>query len=192
MKNHHMAVLAIVAVSACVLTIVVTAQFHDRFALESPNGIAFAEFKGYEAWQMIGTSVAGVDGCGTSKTGCMKAILANPAMVNAYRTGTPDNGTPVPDGAVLVKIEWLKSSDDESPYEVAVPGAQTEVAFMVKDSKRFRDTDGWGYATLQYDAASKTYSPKPVTSSNMRTLCHSCHTTGAKVRDFVYTAYAER
>jgi hypothetical protein len=63
---------------------------------------------------------------------------------------------------------------------------------MVKDSKRFKNTDGWGYATLQYDAASKTYNAKPVTSSAMKMLCHDCHTTGAKGRDFVYTSYAQR
>jgi hypothetical protein len=192
MRHQHIAALGIVAVSAFVMTIVATAQSQDKFTRRSPNGIAFAEFKGYDGWQMIATSVAGDDGCGTSRAGCLKAILANPAMVAAYANGIPGNGEPVPDGAVLAKIEWLKSTDEDSPYEVVVPGAQTEVAFMVKDSKRFKETDGWGYATLQYDAASKTYTPKPVTSSGMKMLCHDCHTNGAKVRDFVYTRYAGR
>ena len=192
MKTQDIVALGIVVVSAFVLTVVVTAQPQDRYALTSPNGIAFAEFKGYDDWRLISTSVAGADGCGTSKAGCMKAILANQVMVDAYGNGIPTNGTPVPDGAVLAKIEWLKGSDDHSPYDVAVPGAQTEVAFMVKDSKRFKDTDGWGYATLQYNASSKTYTPKPITSAAMRSLCHECHTTGAKTRDFLYTSYAQR
>jgi hypothetical protein len=192
MKNQDIVALGIVVVSAFVVTVVVTAQSRDRFSLTSPNGIAFAEFKGYDSWQMIGTSVAGRDGCGSTKVGCMKAILANPVMVDAYRNGVPANGARVPDGAILAKVEWLESSDEQSPYEVAVPGAQTEVGFMIKDSKRFKDTDGWGYATLQYDPSAKTYTPKPISSSTMRTLCHECHTTGAKARDFLYTSYAQR
>ena len=41
----------------------------------------------------------------------MKGILGNPAMIQAYRDGIPANGTAVPDGAVLAKIEWLKDRD---------------------------------------------------------------------------------
>ena len=77
----------------------------------------------------------------------MKAILGNATMIKAYRDGIPANGTAVPDGAALAKIEWLKDRD-ESPYGVTVPGTQTEMSFMVKDSKRFPDTNGWGYATF--------------------------------------------
>ena len=123
---------------------VVTAQSPDRFTLKSANGIAFSEFRGYDAWQLIATSQPdNASGCGTSKVGCMKAILGNPAMIQAYRDGIPANGHAVPDGAVLAKIEWLQNRD-EKPYGVTVPGTQTEMSFMVKDSKRFPNTDGWG------------------------------------------------
>ena len=135
------------------VTVALAAQSQDRFTLKSSNGIAFAEFKGYDAWQLIATSQHdGNEGCGTSTDGCAKAILGNPIMIQAYRDGIPANGKPVPDGAAMAKIEWLKGTDEASPYQITVPGAQTEVAFMVKDSKRFKDTNGWGYATLQYDA----------------------------------------
>jgi hypothetical protein len=50
--------------------------------------------------------------------GCIKAILGNPAMSQAYRDGIPANGKPVPDGAVIAKIEWLKDRDHTSPYGV--------------------------------------------------------------------------
>ena len=80
MKNQDIVALGIVIVSAFVVTVVVTAQSQDRFALTSQNGIAFAEFKGYDGWPLMATSMAGKDGCGTSKVGCMKAILANPVI----------------------------------------------------------------------------------------------------------------
>jgi hypothetical protein len=95
-------------------------------------------------------------GCGTSKVGCTKAILGNPAMIRAYRDGIPANGHAVPDGAAMAKLEWLKDHN-ASPYGVTVPGTQTEVSFMVKDAKRFPDTNGWGYATFEYDGSSGTF-----------------------------------
>ena len=190
MKRQNVASIVIVSALA-VVGVVVAAQ--DRYALKSANGIAFSEFRGYDAWQVIAVSLAPEgDGCGTSKDGCIKAILGNPTMVKAYSEGIPANGKPVPDGAALAKVEWLKKQNPASPYDVTVPGAQTEVAFMVKDSKRFPGTNGWGYATLSFDAASDTYKPKTIETSAMRKLCHDCHTTGAKERDYVYSSYARR
>ena len=93
---------------------------------------------------------------------------------------------------VSAKVEWLKDRK-ASPYGVTIPGAQTEVSFMVKDSTRFPDTNGWGYATFEYDASSGAFKPtKPTTASNARSLCHGCHIAGAKSRDFVYTDYVTR
>ena len=133
-----------------IVGVVGAAQSQDRFTLKAANGIALSEFRDYESWQLIATSQPDDGGgCGSSKTGCTKAILGNPTMIRAYRDGIPANGKAVPDGAVMAKIEWLKSRDGASPYGVTVPGTQTEVSFMMKDSKRFPDTDGWGYATFE-------------------------------------------
>jgi hypothetical protein len=57
-----------------------------------PNGLAFAEFKGYEAWQVISISDNG---------GLMAVILGNPAMIGARKAGIPGNGKPFPDGAKM-------------------------------------------------------------------------------------------
>ena len=64
---------------------------------------------------------------------------------------------------------------------------------MVKDSKRFTETDGWGYATLSFDAGSKAYKLKPGQSDpSFAKNCHACHTAGASTTDFVFTAFARR
>ena len=193
MNAQHIVRAACLAALACTVG-TLAAQSQDRFTLKTANNIAFSEFRDYEAWQLIATSQPDdAGGCGTSKVGCTKAILGNPTMISAYRDGIPANGKAVPDGAAMAKVEWLKARNSSSPYGATVSGAQTEVSFMVKDSKRFQDTNGWGYATFEYDAASGTFKPsKPTTASNARSLCHGCHTAGAKARDFVYTAYATR
>ena len=73
---------------------------------------------------------------------------------------------------------------------MTVPGTYAEVAFMLKDSKRFPKTNGWGYATFKYDAASdkfKVFGDGP----EFVNTCHGCHTL-VKARDFVFTNYAKR
>ena len=191
MKNKFI-VAVIVSVSAFVVSVIVSAQSEDRFALRAANGIGFAEFKGYEEWPLIATSQPDdAGGCGTSKVGCTKAILGNTTMLNAYRDGIPANGDRVPDGSAIAKIEWLKEHHAAPPYGVTVSGSQTEVSFMLKDSKRFPQTNGWGYATFQYDAASNTFTPAAKDPSFARS-CHGCHTAGAKKHDYVFTEYAKR
>jgi hypothetical protein len=76
-----------------------------------------------------------------------------------------------------------------------VPGDLTEVEFIEKDSKRFSDTHGWGYAMFDYDAASGTFTP--ATSAGKPPQGHdakcgaACHTLAAS-KDYIFTAYAKR
>ena len=191
MRQQHVTRLMGIVGSIFATGLVLAAQSQDRFTLTAANGIALSEFRGYDAWQLVATSQPdNAGGCGTSKVGCMKAILGNPAMIQAYREGIPVNGKAVPDGAALAKIEWLQHRD-EKPYGVTVSGEQTEISFMVKDSKRFPNTNGWGYATFAYDASSDTFKPSTADPSFARG-CHACHTGFAKARDFVFTKYARR
>jgi hypothetical protein len=192
MKRQQIASMVIVIASASLFAVGITFASQDRFTLKTPNGIAFSEFKGYETWQMIGSSQPDdAGGCGSSpEPGCIKSILGNPAMIKAYSQGIPFNGKPVPDGAAMAKIEWRKHRDPALPYGVTVPGTLMEVAFMVKDSKRFPETNGWGYGTFRYDAAADTWKPFGDSPAFAKT-CHGCHTS-VKPRDFVFTEYPKR
>jgi hypothetical protein len=190
MKRQHIASMVIASASICVVAIALAAQ--DKYTLKSPSGIAFSELKGYEQWQMVASSQADDGGgCGTSPDpGCIKSILGNPVLIKAYADGIPANGKRVPDGAMFAKIEWAKARNTAAPYGVTEPGNLAEVAFMVKDSKRFPKTDGWGYATFRYDTASDTWTAFG-DAPEFVNACHGCHTL-VKARDFVWTHYPKR
>jgi hypothetical protein len=67
----------------------------DKYTVKVPNGLAFSEFRGYEAWQDVSISQNG---------NLMAATLANPVMIKAYLAGVPGNGKPFPDGSKMAKI----------------------------------------------------------------------------------------
>src|SRR5213596_4085734 len=74
----------------------------DKYTVKVPGGLAFAEFRGYESWQVVSISQDG---------GLLAAILANPVMIDAYRAGVPGNGKPFPDGSSMAKIHWNPKED---------------------------------------------------------------------------------
>src|SRR5947207_5698948 len=184
MKRNSIYGMAIVAV---VLSTIVTlgVAAHDKYAVKVPGGLAFSEFKGYEAWQVVSISrnekVVGV-------------ILGNPAMINAYQAGIPANGNPVPDGAKMAKIHWAPKQN-EFFKEATVPGKLLNVDLMVKDSKRFADSGGWGYAVFDYEAASDIFTPGTLAGTppqgNDAKCGFTCH-TAVKARDYVFTDYGRR
>src|SRR5262249_35686283 len=150
----------------------------DRSTLQVPDGLAFSEFEGYDTWQDVAVS---------ETQGSVKAILANPAMMSAYREGVPDNGKLFPEGSKVVKIEWVKKKNEVSPYFVEVPGVLKSLSFIVKDSKRFPNTHGWAFAQFDYDVASDTLKPS-VTGAECG---YECHTRVAS-QDYIFTAYPKR
>src|SRR5258707_14544533 len=105
----------------------------DRYTLKVPNGLAFAEFKGYEGWQTISISHNGE---------LLAVILGNPAMIDARKAGVHGNGKPFPDGAKMAKIHWNAKKNETAPGHPLVAGTLHDGDFMVKDSKRFSDSGG--------------------------------------------------
>lgn len=181
------------------LAIVVTAgrssfaqEKQDRYALQIPGGLSFSEIRGYEQWQFVGPSF-------TDAANVLRVILANPIMIKAYQDGIPGNGKPFPDGSKIVKIEWKPKKITDPPFSTAapdtVPGDLTVVEFIVKDSKKFSDTHGWGYAMFDYDAASGKFAPATLAShppvghdAKCGAMCHEL----AASKDYIFTAYPPR
>ena len=157
----------------------------DKYSLQIPNGLAFSEFRGYEAWQVVSISQDGP---------VMAVILANPVMIEAYRAGVPGNGKPFPDGSKMTKIHYVPKKLETFPA-ATVPGTQHDVDFMVKDSKRFADSGGWGWAAFNYNATSHTFSPGTTADvppqGNDAKCGLGCHTI-VKARDYVFTDYQSR
>jgi hypothetical protein len=158
----------------------------DKYTVQVPNGLAFSEFRGYEGWSVISIS---------ENEGLIAVILGNPVMIDAYKAGSPGNGKPFPDGSKMAKIHWNPKKNASAPGGPTVPGTQHDIDFMVKDSKRFADSGGWGYGAFDYDAASDTFSPatsadKPPQGNDAK-CGFACHTI-VKNRDYVFTDYGHR
>jgi hypothetical protein len=186
MRNRRFVPFAFSAGALTLLVCLTLFAQQDKYSLKVPGGLAFSEFRGYESWQVISVSHNGDK---------LAVILGNPAMIDAYKAGIPDNGKPFPDGAKMAKIHWTAIKAEAYPGPPTVPGALHDVDFMVKDSKKFADTGGWGYAEFEHDAVSNSYRPgnsndRPPQENNAG-CGYACHTTVQK-RDYVFTEYGQR
>ncbi len=114
----------------------------DKYAVRLPGGLAFSDFKGYEDWELISSA---------KTDDRMKVILGNPTIIAAYKSGVPGNGKAFPEGSKIAKLQWKPKKSTEAPFSVDVPDTLADLFFMEKDSKRFPDTGGWGYAQFDYD-----------------------------------------
>ena len=185
MRKSALISLGILA-SITVLATGVAISAQDKYTVEVPGGLAFSEFRGYENWPVIAIS---------ENMGLMAVIMGNPEMIDAFRQGVPGNGRPFPDGAKMAKIHWIPKKQEAYPGQPMVPGTQHDVDFMVKDSKRFAASGGWGWGAFDYDATSDTFSPSTEASHPPQghdAKCgFACHTI-VQNRDYVFTEYGHR
>src|ERR1700678_3378427 len=129
---------------------------------------------GYRDWRLI--SVAHEAG----NLNDIRAILGNEVAIKAYR----EEELPFPDGTMIARLAWsyVPSEENNKVFgreQSFVAGAATNVQFMVKDSRKYAATGGWGFA--QFTGG------KPVNEADAK-ACFSCHEP-AKARDFVFTHY---
>jgi cytochrome P460 len=130
---------------------------------------------GYRDWKLI--SVAHEAGNNND----IRAILGNDVAIKAYREGK----LPLPDGAIITRLAWSYVASEENNKvfgrdQSFVAGPPTNVQFMVKDSKKYAATGGWGFA--QFKAGK-------VDNTAQLNTCFPCHVP-AKAEDFVFTHYA--
>jgi hypothetical protein len=136
---------------------------------------------GYRDWKMIAVDHLMSPGKGDQ----LRAQLGNDLAIKAYREGT----IPFPDGAIIAAIHWTRvpSEDNNKVLDGPFPGTQSfvvgsrvNVQFMVKDSKKYATTGGWGFADFK--------GGKPGDKA-LHETCFPCHAP-AKDHDYVFTRYA--
>ena len=172
-----LAALAFAVLVAVWGTMVLAAQ--DKYTLQVPNGLPFSDFRGYEDWQVV--SVSQTDEL-------LKAMVANPVMIDAYKAGVPGNGKPFPDGSKIAKIEWRLKKSTEAPFSVNVPNTLQDIFLIEKDTQRFPDTKGWAYAVFDYDPGSDTYTADATGTVNCGFACH----TIVASKDYIFHSYQKR
>jgi hypothetical protein len=175
--NSVLAIVTIAGALAAVGGRAMSAQ--DKYTLRLPDGVPFSDFRGYENWQLV--SVAQTDDR-------LKVMLANPIMIEAYKAGVPGNGKKFPDGSKIAKIQWKPKKSTEAPFAVNVPDNLADLFFMEKDSKRFPDGGGWGYAVFDYDPTSDMYKPNKTGTPNCGTKCHKA----VAAKDYIFHPYQKR
>jgi Cytochrome P460 len=130
---------------------------------------------GYRDWRLI--SLAHEEG----NLHSLGAVLGNDVAIKAYREGK----LPFPDGAIIAALHYSHVPSDENnkvfgQSQSFVPGVPTNIQFMVKDSKKYDATGGWGFAHFN--------DGKPGDAAFMKS-CFPCHNQ-AKASDLVFTRYA--
>jgi hypothetical protein len=166
------------AVLAALGAAVYAQEKFDKYSLVSPSGIKFSDFRGYEDWAVISSARTDQE---------LKVIVGNPAIIKAFKAGVPGNGQPFPEGSKMVKMQWKLKKSTEAPFVVEVPDVPTQAFVMEKNSKRFPNTGGWGYAVFNHEVAAGKMVADPATAD----CGHVCH-VAVKNKDYVFHPYQTR
>jgi len=172
MKGVTFLLVAVAAVAGVVVASAPASRHADEeaapiFGIKIPPG--------YRDWKLI--SVAHEEG----NLNDLRALLGNDAAIMAYREGK----LPFPDGTIIARLAWsyVPSQENNRVFgrsQSFVAGSATNIQFMVKDSRRYAATGGWGFAQFK--------DGKSADEVLLRT-CFPCHEP-VKARDFVFTRYA--
>ena len=164
-----------VAVAMVVGVVTFTATASRHAAQEAAPIFVTKIPPGYRDWKLV--SVAHEEG----NLNDIRAILGNDIAIKAYR----EDKLPFADGTVIARIAWkdVPSGENNKAFGRAqsfIAGSPKNIQFMVKDSKKYAATDGWGFADFT--------DGRPASEAVHQT-CYPCHEP-AKARDFVFTRYA--
>jgi hypothetical protein len=182
-------VLASIGVAALAGAVVATAPVSGQSDGEAAPIYGIKYILGYRDWGLI--SVKRLTGKSLTGSGAelrqLRAELGNDIATKAYRDGT----LPFPDGAMIAALHWNEDSSDADDNALALgfpdaglhsafAGSAVNVQFMVKDSKKYAASGGWGFADFT--------NGKPGNEA-LHAACFPCHAP-AKEHDYVFTRYA--
>lgn len=134
----------------------------------APNGVAMPE--GYKNWRLIAPSHR-------TDNNTIRVVLGNDVAIQAARSGKTN---PWPEGTVLAKVVWKDANHDKWPA-ATIPGKLVHAEFMIKDSKKYAATGGWGFGRW----LGMEQQPYGKDASFVQE-CFGCHLP-VKDKDYVYT-----
>lgn len=165
-----LAAILIVVLLTCVPYLVTIASAEGPATADASPIFGITIPPGYQQWELIAPAeeAAPLDE--------LRAVIGNQTAIDAYQAGK----LPFPDGTILVKRAWKRKQSPEFA-SATIPGAATTVQVMVKNSKKYAATGGWGFGRF--------INGKPVDEAQHRT-CFACHEARAKASDYVFTRLA--
>ena len=150
------------------LLLTAAALISSGFAIAESAPAAKTEHGEYRDWRLLGVSLR-------HDKNSMRAIVGNDVAIEAARAGKTK---PWPDGSVIAKIKWGERKHPNWE-QATVPGDFTAAEAMVKDSKKYAETGGWGFGIWEGKTL-KMY------DKEKSAPCFACHLP-MKDNDFVYT-----
>jgi hypothetical protein len=194
MKNRFVTIIIVAALAVSALAII--HQAHTQSTSLQPTGKAVGVMtgavgatnnqdsfaivteipSGYRDWKLISVSHE------AGKLNDIRATLGNDIAIKAYREGT----LPFPEGSIIARLAWDYVPSDENNKLFGVEQSfvaglpKNGVQFMVKDSKKYAATGGWGYGQFN--------DGKPVDLAMLQS-CFLCHQK-MLARDRVFTRYS--
>jgi len=181
-------VFALVGVAALVGAVATTAPVSGQSDGDAAPIYGVKLPQGFRDWHLISVKrLTGKQLTGGGELKQLRAELGNDVAIKAYRDGT----LPFPDGAIIAALHWNEASSDADNQALATgfpglglgstfAGSAVNVQFMVKDSKKYAATGGWGFADFTNGRPG---------SEALHEKCFPCHQPG-KDRDYVFTRYA--
>jgi hypothetical protein len=176
-KEVHMNRVVFWVLAVATMVVVLTSSTTTSASADTEASLIFGVTipSGYRDWQLISATHEEGD------FNQLRAQLGNNIAMKAYREGTLS----FPDGAIIVALHWKRVASDEDnkvfgKVQAFVAGPRVNMQIMVKDSKKYAATGGWGFGDFTEG--------KPADEAKHKT-CFPCHEP-AKAHDFVYTRYA--
>ena len=168
MRTAHFLLSATALSFSLVAAVALAAGNQDTRPASPIYGVTIPD--GYRQWEFVAPARE------TDPLNELRVVVGNPTAIKAYN----DGALPFPDGTVLVKLAWkhVQSTEFAPAY---IPGAATTVQVMVKDSRRYADTGGWGFGRF--------INGQPVDQAQHET-CFACHEANVKNHDYVFTRFA--
>ena len=136
---------------------------------EEYNGVHYQDLANWINWQPVSTTER-------YDNGTLRVILGNDVVVRAIREG---HTHPYPDGSIFAKAAYAQNPDTSGEIRA---GAFLQVEFMIRDSKKYANTFGWGWGRWVKGLEMKPYGQ----DASFVTSCMNCHRPVAST-DYTFT-----